>query len=136
MVSFTDRYPSQGGTFLRAEDLRGKPDLVVVIESIDLDVQIGSKSLDIVRFQGSPYSLVLNQATGKVIVSLCGDDTDDWPGNAIALYCDDTVLFKDKDGVDHKGGVRVRPFKPDGKEIEAASTTTSPFDDDGDTIPF
>jgi hypothetical protein len=145
MVSFSDRYPpGQGGTFLKADHLRGQDDLIGVIESVDLDVQIGGKLLDIVRFQDSEYSLVLSQATGRVIVSLYGDDTDDWIGNAIALFCDDTVEFKDKDGVDHRGGVRVRPAKPgtmgDGSAATVVKTTTAttkpPFDDDGDSIPF
>jgi hypothetical protein len=142
MVSFTDRYPSgQGGTFLKADHLRGKPDLVVEIASIDLDRQVGGRLLDIVRFTDSEYSLVLNGPTGKAIASLCGDDTDDWPGNAIALFCDDTVKFKDKDGVEHQGGVRVRPAKPDIAGNGSAATMAKkpaaperpPFDDD---LPF
>jgi hypothetical protein len=135
MVSFADRYPKQGGTFLKAADLRGKPDLVVEIASVDLDKQVSNKSLDVVRFKNCEYSLVLNQTTGKVIVSLYGDDTDDWLGGAIALFCDDTVSFTDQEGVDHQGGVRVRPYKPDGEAVEANKPAPTKPDFD-DAIPF
>src|SRR5262249_7366567 len=56
MVSFGDRYPRQGRTFLNADHLRGKPDMVAVIDRVDLDVEVGKKVLDIVRFENSEYA--------------------------------------------------------------------------------
>ena len=84
MTSFGDRYPRQGGTFLKADHLRGKPDLVVQIERVDLDTEAGNKVLDVVRFKDCEYSLVLNQTTGTTIASLYGDQIEDWQDNWIA----------------------------------------------------
>jgi hypothetical protein len=139
MTSFGDRYPRQGGTFLKADHLRGKPDLVVQIERVDLDTEAGNKVLDVVRFKDCEYSLVLNQTTGTTIASLYGDQIEDWQDNWIALFCDDSVEFTDKNGNDHKGGIRVRPFMPHGKErsarpAEARKPAAASFHDDG--IPF
>jgi hypothetical protein len=135
MTSFADRYPRQGGTFLNADHLRGKPDLVVWIDRVDLNFKVGSKVRDIIRFKGSEFSLILNQTTGTTIASLYGDDIDGWADNPIALFCDETVEFDDDSGVHHVGGVRVRPFKPDGAPPVTVSSSAKKPDFD-DQIPF
>jgi hypothetical protein len=109
MVSFAERYPRQGGTFLKADHLRGKPDLVAVIKSIDLNAQISNtKTGDVVRFEGTDFCLVLNHTTGTTIASLYGDQIENWEGNSIAMFCDESVLYEG-----NQGGVRVRPFRPE-----------------------
>ena len=105
MASINDRYPASG--FLKAADLRDRDDLIVQIDRVDLDVEINGKLRDIVRFRNDGRSLALNQPVGQMIAKLCGDDTDDWPGKWIALFCDESIEY-----MGHVGGVRVRPTIP------------------------
>jgi hypothetical protein len=128
MASFNERYPKSG--YLKAADLQDRPDLVVQIDYVDLDVEIGDKVRDVVRFKNDGRSLVLNHATGTTIASLYGDEIDDWAGKWIALFCDETVMF----GNENKPGVRVRPFAPssgDGaRPVTKPPAERPPFDDE------
>jgi hypothetical protein len=108
MSSFSERYPGSG--YFKAADLLDQPDLDLQIDYVDLDVEIGGKLKDVVRFQNDGRSLVLNRACGTVIAALHGDEIDDWAGKWITLFTDETVMF----GNENKPGIRVRPVKPNG----------------------
>jgi hypothetical protein len=140
MPSFSERYPRTGGTFLTAEALRNKPDLVAEISEVEIDAKIGNRYRDLVRFRANDYCLVLNQPIGYAIAALHGDRTEDWVGKFIACFCDETVEFEDDQGQAHKGGVRVRPFVPkvDGSAKPTAVTTAQPKKPDpfDDAMPF
>jgi len=130
MPSFGERYPKSG--YLKAADLQDQPDLVVQIDRVDLDVEIGDKVRDVVRFKNDGRSLVLNHATGTTIASLYGDGIEDWCDEWVALFCDETVMF----GNENKPGVRVRPYVPnagDGSKpvtVKKPTAERPPFDDE------
>jgi len=117
MTSFNDRYPKSG--YFTAADLLGQPDLLVQIDQVAFDVEIGEKIRDVVEFQNDGRSLVLNRACGSVIAMLYGDVIEDWSGKWIWLFADETVKFNNE----VKPGIRVRPTNPnvDGGAQSASS---------------
>jgi hypothetical protein len=123
MTSFNDRYPKSG--YFTAADLLGQPDLLVQIDHVEFDVEIGDKIRDVVEFQNDGRSLVLNRACGSVIATLYGDKIEDWDGRWVWLFADETVKFNNE----IKPGIRVRPTKPsvDG----GAQSSSSPFERTG-----
>jgi hypothetical protein len=118
--SFDDRYPKSG--LLKADDLKGLPDLIVKIGRVDFDYEIGDKTRDVLRFQNDGRGLVLNQAIGSTIASLHGDEMDGWADKWVALFTDMTVKFDNK----IKPGIRVRPFVPTPGDGAARMTAEKP----------
>jgi len=128
MTNMLDRYPRKGATFLKASDL-GNTDLVVQIERIEFDQNIGSsKTGDLVHFNGEDFCLVLNGTTVRQIAALHGGESNLWSGKWLALFNDITVEYEG-----HRGGVRVRPYVPtpgNGKPItlqQPQNTDDPPF---------
>jgi len=108
MASVSQRYGRR--SFINAADVE-HGDLTVQISHVDLDQEINGKMKDIVRFENSEQSLVLNQANAITIASLYGDDTDGWRGKWITLFYDASVRYEDKEtGETRTGGLRVRPY--------------------------
>ena len=117
-MKVSERYPS---AILKASDLEGG-DLVVQVDNISLDVELGNsgKYVDLLRFTNDPLALSLGPTNARIIASLLGDDSDDWPGGWLSLFKDPTVKFGDTE----VGGVRVRPRAPTEEEIAAAAPPT------------
>jgi hypothetical protein len=103
MATVDDFFP---GKYLRCADLKGE-EAVAVIDHVTDDVfeNDGQKvKKPIVHFRGSALKpLVCNKTNFLILATICGPDTNNWPGKKIALY-PDTVGFKGK----VQDAVRVR----------------------------
>lgn len=93
------------------------------------------KERGVMYFEEYEKGLVLNATNLKRAAAALGsDDTDDWLGKKIVVYCDENVEF----GGDIVGGIRLRGQR---KKAEEPTETTkldrkSNFDDMDDDIPF
>jgi hypothetical protein len=114
MPKVSEKYAKRG--LLTAKDLAGQPDLIVTVSHVDYDVPIGGERFgDVVHFVEDGRGLVLGQVIANQIADALGkDEIADWPGSRIALFCDDTVEYKDRMGNIIRGGVRARPRTPQG----------------------
>jgi hypothetical protein len=99
-MRITDAFPSD---YLKAADLQGREITaamsIVKMEAIGRDKDM----LPVLYFQGKAKGLVLNKTNANTIVSLYGDDTDNWTGSEILLY-EAMVEFQGKMGP----AIRVR----------------------------
>jgi hypothetical protein len=138
MPKVSEKFPKQG--LLTAKDLRGQPDLVVTIASVDLDQHLGGERFgDVLHFVEDGRGLVLNQTIAHQIAQVLGkDEMLEWPQSSIALFCDDTVSFKDRMGNLVQGGIRMRCSAPQGNgpTVAVPPPRRSPKDDMDDAIPF
>ena len=103
-------FPSK---YLRAGDLDG--DLVVTMKSLMVE-EINGEKKPVLHFIEEAKGLVLNKTNCKMIGSLHGSETDDWPGKKIALFPTE---------VDFRGeivdAIRVRRQIPDDGEAEVSN---------------
>ena len=82
--------------------------------------------------------MVLNATNLKRIAKTLGDDTEDWIGNSMILYVDETVEF----GGEQKGGLRLKrqPLpasvlrKPTQSDINRKLSDAA--DEDAEKLPF
>jgi hypothetical protein len=112
----SDHYPKQGG-FLKADDLRNAP-IDVQIHCIDEDQQIRDKRVHLLVFKNHNGKLVLSPTTAHQIAAIHGNDTDQWEGKWIQLYCDPSVMFQNA----KVGGIRIRATAPQGNGAVPTST--------------
>jgi hypothetical protein len=113
MASMTERHPRKG--FITVADVEHR-DLVVQISGVEFDVMINGETKDVLHFTNG-RSLPLNDTNIYAIVALHGDDHEGWPDKRLALFNDTSVKFGDK----ITGGVRVRPFVPEGDGLAKQS---------------
>lgn len=106
-MNINSAYPSK---YLKADDI-GDEDLVLTIKTVTIE-DVGSSKKEekpVVHFDEVEKGLVLNVTNKNAIVELYGAETDDWPGNKIALF---------QTEVDFQGdqvmSIRVRKRKPAG----------------------
>ena len=80
----TDVYPSK---YIRSEDI-GDNEVKVVIDRIEIEAlkDDGSEEKPIMYFKNKTKGMVVNPTNWDRLAYLFGDESDDWPGNAIILY--------------------------------------------------
>ena len=109
-MRLNDLFPSK---YFSAGDLRG--DLVVTMKSLLVE-EINGEKKPVLYFSEGSKGLVLNKTNFKMIASLHGRETDDWPGKKIALFPTE---------VDFRGeivdAIRVRKRIPAQQGDESAS---------------
>ena len=100
-------FPSK---YLRAGDLDG--DLLGTMKSLMVE-EINQEKKPVLYFREDTKGLVLNKTNGKIISSLHGDETDNWPGKKITLFPTE---------VDFRGeivdAIRVRRQIPEDGEVK------------------
>jgi len=103
-------FPSK---YLRASDLDG--DTPVTMKSLIME-EINQEEKPVLYFGEEAKGLVLNKTNGKIIGSLHGSETDNWPGKRIILYPTE---------VDFRGetvdAIRVRRQTPKNGEVEVSN---------------
>jgi hypothetical protein len=112
----SDHYPKQGGV-LKADDLRNGP-IDVQIHCVDADRQIRDTRVHTVTFRNCDAKLVLSSTTAHQIAAIHGNDTDQWEGKWVQLYCDPSVMFQNE----KVGGIRIRATAPQGNGAVPTST--------------
>ena len=79
-------FPSK---YLKCADLNGKP-VVVSIASAPLEplksADGKTQNKTVLYFLNAKKTLPLNLTNWDAVAEICGDDTEDWPGNKIELY--------------------------------------------------
>lgn len=98
--------------WLRAADLRGPTNVTIVgVEMSTFRDKDTDKLKDqlVLVFDGWDKKLGLNATNARMIASILGDDTENWPGHTITLYVDPNVK-QVNGGVGP--GVRVLPMLP------------------------
>jgi hypothetical protein len=130
MAKRSDLFPS---AFLKAADLNGEP-LTVTIEKAPTETVKRSgadQQTTVLYFQGGKKKLPLNMTNWDSVADICGDDSDDWPGQQIELYVCQTENPQTGMKVD---GIRVRAPEQGALPIKKPAATAKP--DMDDTIPF
>lgn len=82
-------YKTAFGSFLKTEDLRGKP-IRVVVDEVGLQDVKGEHGMErklVVKFSGKDKGLILNQTNCELMEQITGsDDYDEWSGHTVILY--------------------------------------------------
>lgn len=84
-----------------------------------------------IKFVEFPKAMVLNSTNIQLLERICGDETDEWPGQEVVIYVDPNVSFAGK----VTGGLRLKSAKP----AAAPKRFTNPAAKaalDKDDIPF
>lgn len=106
------------GQFLKKEDV-DPPHIWTITNVKEQSVTAPGKEPKtklVLFFNGSQKGLVLNMANGDVLSEMTGhDDPEEWIGQRVELYCDDSVTYAGK----RIGGVRLR--KPAGESADEPS---------------
>lgn len=134
-------YKEQFGSFLKIEDIQGKGDVRVVVESVTVDEIKNDDGKDkklVAHFVGKEKGLVLNRTNADSLAEISGSDkTEDWSGTPVILFVDPSVMFGGKKvGGIRMRGVRQRPQQQvelptrQLREVEPAEPITE------DDIPF
>jgi hypothetical protein len=76
-----------GGNYLKAEDLKDRGDVNVLIESVSIMEGDDGKKKAVLHFRGKDKTLPLNVTNANMVEELLNtDETDDWIGRRICLY--------------------------------------------------
>lgn len=82
-------YKTAFGSYLKTDDLQGRP-VKVVIESVGMEEvkgEDGKENKLIVRFHGKDKGLILNRTNCELLEQITGsDDYDGWVGATVVLY--------------------------------------------------
>ena len=130
MARINDIY---GGNYLKAEDIKGKGDINVVIESISYDEYDGKKRA-VLHFRGKDKCMPLNVTNANMIAELLNsDEMDDWEGQRICLYVT-RVDFQGK----RVDAIRVKEAKQTAKPVTAPAPPPQPIEEElsADDIGF
>jgi hypothetical protein len=126
-----DVFPSK---YVKAADLRGKS-VVVEIDRAPLEKLKNTKGEEQVKvvlyFVKQKKALPLNLTNFDAVAAICGEDTEDWPGNRIELFPTTTTMAgKTVDCI------RIRsPLSRERPPMSRPAAPTPPADLD-DEIPF
>ena len=94
-MNINEAFPSK---YLKAADIKGKPPVRVVIESIKLEQMEENKPDSIkpvIHFEGKKLGFACNKTNAAMITHSYGPETDNWIGKAIELRCE-PVAFQGK----------------------------------------
>jgi hypothetical protein len=121
-MKVSDAYPSK---YMKAgEDVDEDGQRILTIDDVRIEkVGQGAEAKDklIVSFSESDKELVLNVTNATTVSKLYGDETDDWIGKRVILYC--TYVQYGKDMV---LGLRVRPKVPPPSKVAAKAVPKAP----------
>ncbi len=101
-------FPSSSN-FLRKEDLP-KPAKVTIsgVELMEFEQDGKTQRKLVINFDGKDKALACNKTNARTIGSMHTDDTDNWIGKDITLYCDPNVEMAGQ----RIGGIRVQYLPP------------------------
>jgi len=92
------------GSYFKSEDFEHGPRTLVISRFEHEDVGSDKKEMKpVLYFEGHEKGLVLNATNKNTLLPTFGDESDDWPGQAIEIYVAD-VQFGEK----MVKGLRVR----------------------------
>ena len=117
-------------TFMTPAEVDGAAggELSVTVQDVEeVELRDGPKLMLV--FEGDHSSLVLNQTNIRTLAKAFGDDSDDWLGNTITLFCIDVEVQGEM-----RRGIRTRPPQPTAKPRPAPRSAKEALHDDG--IPF
>ena len=80
-MNINDAFP---GTYLKADDLKGK-EPTVTIDRVAME-DIGGEHKPVLYFQGKDRGMVLNKTNSTNIASMYGPETDAWTGKIVTLF--------------------------------------------------
>jgi hypothetical protein len=84
-MKMSNLFPSK---YLKASDIEGSA--TFKIKSVDVEKMGDGEVKPVLSFVGQDKALVMNKTNGNVLVSLYGDDTDEWTGQKIQLVATTT----------------------------------------------
>lgn len=91
----------------------------------------GSETKWCLHFEEFDRGLILNKTNIRLVAAFLGNDTADWMGRQVVIYCDPNVSF----GGRTVGGLRLR--QPKQQQAKPAPTSQpSAFEDIEDDIPL
>lgn len=101
-----DAFPSK---YLSKEDV--EPPITATIEDVGMEKFDGDKGEEykpVMTFREDVKPCILNNTNWGTIEEAYGEDSDNWAGKRITLYCDPNIMF----GKKKTGGIRIRINKP------------------------
>lgn len=128
-----------GGNYLKAEDIRGKGDIRVEIESVSIMDSDDGKKKAVLHFRGKDKCLPLNITNANMVAEMHGEEMDEWEGKRITLHvCKVDFQGKRVDAIRVKevasgNGARPQAAAPPPPPPPPVATTPELTDDD---IPF
>ena len=129
-------YKTAFGSFLKTEDLQGRP-VRVLIEEVGVQDVKGEHGVErklVAKFAGKDKGLILNQTNCELLEQIIGsDDYDQWAGNTVVLY-PTTTKFGNKTVPCLRiraNAAAAKPVPPPPPVDELPDNT--PFDDE---VPF
>jgi hypothetical protein len=141
MATMEEMFPSR---FLRADDLGGKPQTVVIMSAGTETLKSpkgGEERKTVLYFRGKRKTLPLNKTNWRSVADICGDNSDDWAGQTIEIFPTVTDLRGETVPC-----VRIRAPGTEAKKTAKAPSTgkakakppsdDDPADDMDDEIPF
>jgi len=131
-----DVFPAK---YLKAADLNGRSRILEIdaapLETLK-DASGEKQTKTVLYFAAESKSLPLNMTNWDSVADICGDDTDDWPGQKVELYPATTQM-----GGKTVACIRIR--KPRGSKAASPRTKPAfspPSEDPGagmaDEVPF
>lgn len=92
MANINQLFPSK---YMKAIDVKEK-ELTGIIKDVTVEA-IGQEGNEapVVSFENTPKQFVLNKTNAMMVADIYGEDTDDWKGQPIELFCD-RVSFRGK----------------------------------------
>jgi len=134
MVKISQVFPSK---YVKAEDLQGKT-VTLTIKAVTMEEMTTHDNKTAVKpvvwFEKATKGFVMNLTNALIIKNLYGDETDNWPGQRIAIYPTRVKAFGKMQDC-----IRVREEIPAiAKPVAQASETETPtgLDDDEDVTDF
>ena len=115
--------------FLKKEDV-DPPTLVTITDVKQVNVALADETPELkwaAVFKQFKKPLVLNRTNIQLLAkNLKSEDSEDWLGKNVVLYCDETVTFRGE----MIGGVRIRAAKPRPSTREEHEAAISELEDD------
>lgn len=98
----SDAFPSR---YISKDDVQNP--IIAVIDTVRFDTikgDAGDEDKPVVYFRDNVKPMILNNTNWMTIEDAYGQESDDWTGKQVEMYCDPGVMFGGK----RVGGVRVR----------------------------
>lgn len=124
-----------GGNYLKAEDIKDRGDVNVVIDNVTIADLGDGKKKAVLHFKGKDKVLALNVTNANMLEELFGtDEMDDWIGNKICLYTckvdfqgKRVLAIRLKAASNGNGARRQAPPPPDPEPVQELTDEDIPF---------
>jgi hypothetical protein len=135
MSTFSDRIRDQRNKgFYKVADFESGKEVTHIIASLDEEVEMFGRTMDILNFQDPPRQMQLNQTNAEILLDAFGDEPSAWAGKGVTLFLAPYEFKKET-----KLGIRLRPADAGAAAASAKRAVARRAEIDtemNDSIPF